>query len=183
MAHPFAVGISVTSALENLVRPDVRPPSLAPNPEMDPLVLEDALVEGQLLDVRFDAMRKTIGALFDFKGGLQLREGNTAVLVAVGVENFEWNSGEPSSVPTVWPVMGSRPHTSGHRWAIDLSLLGNGGLGIVAQRAHFYGVDVPGMDDAQPVLDEADDATVRTGFVSWHSPFTLVNATSFEGTL
>lgn len=137
-------------------------------------------MEGQLVDVRLDVMRKTAGALFDFRGGLQLREANSAVLVAVGVERLDWNSREPVVTPKVWPVMGSQP-SSGGLWSIDLGLLGGGSLRVVADTAHFYGVDVPGMDHAQPILDEADDAAIRAGFASWHSPFTLVNATTFEG--
>jgi hypothetical protein len=41
-------------------------------PEMDPLTEEDALREAQLLDVRFDAVRSTLGLLFELRVALQL---------------------------------------------------------------------------------------------------------------
>jgi hypothetical protein len=62
----------------------------ASQPEMDPLTEDDALQEAQLLDVRFDALRSTVGLLFDLRMALQLREPNTGVLVVSGVRELSW---------------------------------------------------------------------------------------------
>jgi hypothetical protein len=59
--------------VEDLLRPDRRWREYASLPEMDPLTEDDALQEAQLLDVRFDALRSTVGLLFELRTALQLR--------------------------------------------------------------------------------------------------------------
>jgi hypothetical protein len=54
-------------------------------PEMDALVDGDALQEGDLVDVRFDADGSSVAMLLDLRAALQFRVASTAVLVLRGV--------------------------------------------------------------------------------------------------
>jgi hypothetical protein len=61
--------------IEDLFRiPERR--AFAAKPEIDPLTEDIALMESQLLDVRFEAVTSTAGLLFDLRGALQLRLAN-----------------------------------------------------------------------------------------------------------
>lgn len=60
----------------------------AAQPEMDSLTEDDALQDAYLLDVRIDALRCTVGLLFELRAALQLREASTGVLIAHGVRRI-----------------------------------------------------------------------------------------------
>ncbi len=85
----YGGGDSETLIVEELLSdPALR--RFASQPEMDPVTREDALQEAQLLDVRLNALRLTVGLLFELRLALQLRESNTGVLVARGVCMLSW---------------------------------------------------------------------------------------------
>lgn len=109
-------------AIEDLLLPDPQLRRFAAQPEMDPLTEEDALREAQLLDVPFDALRSTVGLLFELRLVLQLRQGNTGVLVAREVRELSWTAGPRSTAKTAWTVGGSVPRNTDRQFALELGM-------------------------------------------------------------
>ncbi len=145
------------------------------HPEMDPLTEADALQEAQLLDLRFDALRSSIGLIFDLRSALQLREANTGILIAHGVHKFDWSTDAGFTNATTWTVIGSTPRCEDRVISLDLAMVPHASLSLIAQAAGFYVVDVPGLDDAPPDYG-ADDSMIRAGLAGWHSTFSPVQS-------
>jgi hypothetical protein len=163
--------------VEELLRPDPALRRYGSQPEMDPLTEDDALQEAQLLDVRFDALRSTVGLLFELRTALQLREANTGVFVARGVRELSWSTGGRSPAARfAWVVAGSAIGTANRLFELRLAGLRPGaGLGLVAESAAFFAGDVPGLDRI-PDYTEDDEATIRAQLAGWHSEFVPVHA-------
>lgn len=139
--------------------------------EADPFAEPDALLEAQLLDVRFEVLTSTLGLLFEFRTAMNFVDGDTALLLARNVEEFKW-SGEPRPTEkTAWNVVGSVPSVVNGRVVLELDFLPVAQARIVAKRAEFYVGDVPGLRDRLPDYLEDDDATVRANLASWSSVF------------
>jgi hypothetical protein len=159
----------------SLLLPDPQLRRFAAKPEMDPLTEDDALQEAQLLDVRFDALRSTVGLLFELRLALQLREGNTGVLVGRGLRELSWTAGSRSTHRTAWTVGGSLPRNESQLFGLQLGLWPNARLVLRAESASFFVGDVPGLDRI-PNYAEDDDATIRAHLASWESEFVPVHA-------
>ena len=129
-------------------------------PEADALTEEDALQEAQLLDVRLDVLRSTVWLLFDCKGAVQIEMGNTAILVAHGVDRYVWSSKRRGRY-TAWSVVGSEPHAQDGFWTLALTFAPSARLEMRATSAEFFVGDVPGCDEPQPDYGTEDDETIR----------------------
>jgi hypothetical protein len=159
-----------------LLRPDPYLRHVAAKPEMDPLTEEDVLQEAQLLDVRFDTLRSTVGLLFELRTALQLREANTGVLIARGVRQLFWTAEPRSTSRTAWAVGGSIPRIEDRLFGLTLGMWPGAQLELRAESAAFFVGDVPGLDEAPPNYGAYDEATVHTQLAGWHSDFTPVHA-------
>lgn len=164
-------------ALEELLRPDPALRRYESQPEMDPLTEDDALQEAQLLDVRFDALRSTVGLLFELRLALQLRLANTGVLVAWGVRELSWSTGGQAPVSRfAWVVAGSTIGTSNRLFELRLAgLRPAAGLGLTAESAAFFAGEVPGLERIPDYVSD-DEPTVRANLANWHSKFEPVHA-------
>lgn len=147
----------------------------AARPEMDPLTEDDALQEAQLLDVRIDASRSTVGLLFELRVALQLREANTGVLVAHGVRNIRWTASPRSTTRTAWNVITSTPRYADRLFELNLGFWPEGRLELSAGQAAFFVGDVGGIGAAPPDYG-GDESTIQAGLAGWHSTFTPVHA-------
>jgi hypothetical protein len=144
---------------------------------MDPLTEDDALQEAQLLDVRFDALRSTVGLLFELRTALQLREANTGVLVARQVRELSWvaerlhyGDEPPPMNRMAWTVGGSIPRNEDRLFGLTLGMWPGAQLELRAESAAFFAGDVPGLDRI-PDYTEDDEATVRAQLAGWGSEF------------
>jgi hypothetical protein len=144
-------------------------------PEMDALTETNALLEAQLQDIRFEVVSSTAWVLLDCRGALQIREGNTAVVVARGIHELVWHA-EPRAPWKAWPVFGSIPRVDGQLWSLEVPAGDGGRLLLVAEAAEFWVGDVPGCDEAPPDFGEDDDATIRAGLAGWESEFEPMSA-------
>src|SRR5205085_416302 len=72
--------------------------SYAASPEMDALTEPGALQEAQLIAARLDAVRSQAWLLIDCRGALQIRMGNTAIIIAKAVRRFAWQA-KPAGAP------------------------------------------------------------------------------------
>lgn len=139
-------------------------------PEMDPLTEEDALMESQVLDVRFDTLRGRVAVLFELRLALQLREGNTGLLIADGVTALEWDAAPRETARTAWNVVGSVPRVARGVLELRLGMLPQAELLVRAGSAAFYSGDVPGLLEI-PDYGEASDAELTAKLAQWDSDF------------
>jgi hypothetical protein len=162
-------------AIEDLLWSDPGLRRFAAQPEMDPLTEEGALQEAQLVDIRFDALRSTVGLLFELRLALQLREANTGVLVARGVRELSWTAGPRSTGRTAWVVGGSIPHNEDRLFGLKLGMWPDAQLALRAESAAFFAGDVPGLDPIPNYVDD-DEATIRAHLAGWRSEFVPIHA-------
>lgn len=139
-------------------------------PEMDPLTEDDALMEAQVLDVRFDALRSRVAVLFELRLALQLREGNTGLLIADGVTAFAWDSAPRKTARTAWNVVGSVGRATGGSFEMRLGMLPQGDLLLRARSAAFYSGDVPGLVEIAD-YGEASEPELYAKLARWESDF------------
>lgn len=147
--------------------------------EMDPLTEEDALLEAQLLDVRFDALRCTLALLFELRLALQLREGNTGVLVAHGVRRCSWVADSRPTALTAWNVAGSTPRVANQLLTLTLAMSPHSELELVAESAAFYVGDVPGLAE-MPDYSSSDEDALNAGLATFSSLFRPIHAVFLE---
>src|ERR1051325_7431139 len=82
--------------VEELLSIDCRPDLTAvAAPEADPFQHPGALNEADLLGVRFDPGAAELGVLFDLGGAMQIRNGDTALLVIRHCRTFAWSVDPP----------------------------------------------------------------------------------------
>src|SRR2546430_982186 len=130
--------------------------SYAASPEMDALTEPGALMEAQFIAGRLDAVRSEAWLLFDCRGALQIRMGNTAIVVAKAVRRFAWQT-KRAGRPTAWTIVGSEPAAVEGVWSLSLTFVPEARLEIEAEAAEFFVGNLPGGDDAPPDFGEADD--------------------------
>jgi len=160
--------------IEDLLVPDGAR-EYAAKPEMDPLTEEDALLEAQLLDLRFDVLRSSLALLFELRLALQLREGNTGVLVAHGVRRCGWSANARMTDKTAWTVVGSVPRAQNQLFNLRLAIHPYAEFDLAATSAAFYTGDVPGLVEI-PDYGQDDEVTIRAGLASWVSQFSPIHA-------
>lgn len=139
--------------------------------EVDALRCPGALEDSALLDVRISGVWPRAWLLFDCKGALDVRQGNTAVLVAHGLRTISWKSdGDPpgrlNRAVGIW-----QPTVGNSEWHLQVSLWRNVTLELTARSAEFYVGNVPGGDDPPPDFGTATDDEIRAGLADWSSEF------------
>ena len=149
-------------------------------PETDLLVRVDSLNEAALLAVHFDAIRSQAWLLFDCMNALQIRSGNTAVLVVTGVREFAWARFGAVRTPdrTAWSLVVWAPTWHAGTWSLDAAFAPDATLNLAGTSAEIHVGNVPGGDDSPPDYGEVDDATLLSGTASWDSEFDVVFSTS-----
>lgn len=148
-------------------------------PEMNPLVENDALQEAQVLDLRFEPLTGTLGVIFELRQALQLREGSTGVLVLRGVQALAWDGHVRDVRFAAWSVGSSVPSVRDDLFGLSLVMWPHPGarLDLASVGAEFYVGSVPGLSEAPP--DYGDPATTRSEIASWDSEYEIVSAALF----
>jgi hypothetical protein len=144
-------------------------------PEMDPLTEEDALIEAQVLHIQLDALHSRAAVLFELRLALQLSEGNTGLLVADGVTEFEWRASTRDTARTAWNVVGSAPSAAGGIIEMRLGMLPQAELLIRARSAAFYSGDVGGLREI-PDYGTASESELASMLAYWDSDFAPLHA-------
>lgn len=161
--------------VQDLLEPDSRWREFASQPEMDPLTEDDALQEAQLLDVRFDALRSTVGLLFELRVALQLREANTGLLVVRGVRALSWTAASRMTPRTSWAVLSSRPEAREGLFTFGLATWPEARLALQGESAAFFAGDVRGLQRIPDYVSD-DEPTIRANLASWDVDFEPVHA-------
>jgi hypothetical protein len=166
--------------LDDLFVGEVLANRLLPEPEMNPFREHDALRDAQILEVRLDAVRARVGILFEFRTALQLRGGNTAVLVADGVRSVAWEVISRDAGPMAWSIIESSATPSDGVLRLVLTVWPSGGLVLTAERAALTIGTIPSLPAAPPNYVTDDAATVRAETAQWTSTFAPVQAVFAE---
>jgi hypothetical protein len=168
--------------IHRLLLPALQQHAYGTPPDMDPLTENGALQETQLLDLRFDALTLTVGLLFELRTALQLRDGNTGVLVAHGVRELSWSGPRRATSLTAWTVGGSMARCDAGLLRLDLGMWPAPGaqLSLLAERAAFFSGDVPGLDTAPPNYSDVERAGIVEKVAGWDSDFHPIHAVSFD---
>lgn len=152
---------------------------VVPSPEWNPLTNDEALIEAELLDIRLDPGRSTVGLMLDINGVLGAHDGNVGVLVARQVHSMSW-----AAAGTDLARLGDRyaRYILGAKWSssardplrLDLFPQIDTELNITARQFDFYGVDIEGLSETPPDYTELDDAEIHRQRPDWNSPFRLL---------
>lgn len=143
-------------------------------PVVNPLSGADLFQEAQLLDVRFDALRMTVGVLLEQRIALQLREANTGVLVGRGVTRLDWSAGPRATPLTAWNVVGSSIVGGDGTVELRLQFFPKAELVVGAERIEFYNCAVGGIGGIPDYTD--DTVPVRASLADWDSQMDVVSA-------
>jgi hypothetical protein len=146
-------------------------------PEVDPVTERGALQEAQLVEARLDVSTGRLGLLFDLRQSLQLRTGNTGLLVFQGVSAFSWVGARRPTPRTAWTVVDSTADRSVAEFRFRLYLVPDGEVQISSARASFFAGDVPGLPEAPPNFLEDSDAAIAAAMPSMQSMFDPKHAT------
>ncbi|THG32927.1 hypothetical protein [Naasia lichenicola] len=149
-------------------------------PDMDPLSEAHALDEASLIDIRFDAIRSTAWCIFDTRGALEITSGNTALIVATGVNYLRWDARTPIGKRTAWTIMEWNATIASNRIKMWGGLEPWCDFEIAADRAEFYVGDVPSADEPAPEMAYANEASIDAGFASFSSQFRPLQASMFN---
>lgn len=144
-------------------------------PEMDPLTESDALLEAQVLDIQVDALRGMVAVLFEMRIALQIREGNTGLLVAHQVTDFSWRAERRSTSRTAWTVTGSEPSISHSEFGLRVDMFPHAELVLRAGSGAFFSGNVPNIPEI-PDYGLADDSRLESMIASWDSEFVPLHA-------
>lgn len=143
-------------------------------------LLNGGMLEGAaLFDLRFNVVECTAWLLFDCKGALQIRGGNTAVVVLRAVRALEWHT--PALGPRMWQrVEGWATNSISASERVLTLALEVGDVRASFSAAEFFIGDVPGGDEAPPDFEEASDEEMTTRLQNWNSEFESVSASFFD---
>lgn len=146
-----------------------------PSAAFDPLVHDGGLEEGELLDVRIDPGRSTVGLIFGLQGCPRLGANtDTGVLVARRIQQMTWSVDETdpgrAGDKCARYVMASRwsPTVDGPDH-LELEMLMGAVLRIVAPRFEFYEVELEDGPYVIPDYTELDDAAIYAQQPGWTS--------------
>jgi hypothetical protein len=172
-----ALGVRQLSIEDLLQSPTRREFGAAP--EANALLDPDALQEAALLDIRLNLVASSAWFLFDCRGALQIRAGNTAVLAVQGVRSLRWQG--QSRGPRTWhAVLGWTPRIVNNGLLLRADMSPGGQLEVLGTTGEFYVGDVAGGDDPPPNFISASDAEVRAGLAQWNSGFEPIHASFFD---
>lgn len=178
--------------IEDLFRIPVRR-AFAAKPEMDPLTEDIALMESELLDVRFEAVTSTVGLLFDLRGALQLRLANTGVLIVHEVARLEWyedlHAIEKETIKEAlsmgpgrhraWIVIASEPRPT-DLFNLKLQFVPGAELNVSGESAEFLMGDVPGIGEVAATYTDDPLDVIEASLPHWDSSIDVRYATFLE---
>jgi hypothetical protein len=140
-----------------------------PNPFIEP----DALNETQLLEVRYDGVRSTLGILLELR--VSFHSVSTGLIVASGVTDLAWKQVDRRGMRTAWTVVGSTPARGPAGMSMALAFLFPADLRFTADSATFHLLRIPHLEGiAPPDYGEPDFAEVRRGLATWQTDCELV---------
>ncbi len=146
-------------------------------PEVNPLVERDALLEAQVLDLRFDLARGVLGVLFELRVAMHLHESNTAVLVAKGVETLRWRADQRTTDLTAWNILSSDAEKGSADLHFGVVCYPDASLRVRAAHFTYLNCQVNDIGDAPPDYASATKL-IWASTAHWQSEVHVVSASS-----
>jgi hypothetical protein len=142
--------------------------------EFGPLFEDDALVESELIAVRFDVTRATLGFIFDLRMALVPDGGNVGVMICQEVRSFAWKGDPIAGGRTCWTVLDSETesHPDGYSFRCDTTP-GSEAF-VTAGKIVFYVGTVEGFD-RMPRYTSDSDSMMDSYRPNWQSIFKTVS--------
>lgn len=149
-------------------------------PAVDPFSDEDALLEAQIIEIRYDAIRSALGVILEMRLAERIGEASTALLTASGLTDFSWKQVDREDGNTAWTIIGSVPKNVGPILSLELIASPSASLSFTAQRAAFYSVRIGELENAAPpdYVDQ-DMAEIRNGVARWSSEAEVIQSIHF----
>lgn len=143
----------------------------------DPFSEEDALLEAQILEVRYDGIRSVLGVVLEMRLAERITETSTALLVAHNVIHYSWNQTDRRGGRTAWTVISSTPQRTESQFTLELKTSPSGSLSITTTSASLYSVRINGLEGtAPPDYGIPNYAEIRRGIANWTSHVEVVGA-------
>ena len=151
-----------------------RAADLPESPE-NPLGEPSFLQESQLIDVRFDALRSTVGLLLELRTAMHLSIGVAAAIVARNVYEVSWRA-DRATERVAWAVIGAECSSKDGIVEMAVFFSPSASLLIRAEFVEFYNLDVVGLSEEIPDYVEDDEVVIRANTASWESVITPLAA-------
>ncbi|WP_157894408.1 hypothetical protein [Mycolicibacterium wolinskyi] len=142
---------------------------------VNPFTEEDSLLEAQILEVRYDGIRSTLGIIFEMRLAEIIGVTSTALLVASNVSQYSWRQVERHGGSTAWTVIGAIPKNTESGLSLELTASPSASLSFTARRAVFYILRIAHLEGSPPP-DYVDDdiRAIRAGVACWNSEAEVV---------
>lgn len=152
-------------------------------PHEDPLRVADALREAQVLDIRCECVRMTVGLLLEMRTAIDLVGYDAALVVARGVRLCSWDLGDRENIScpvevihgAAWWINGSQLESISGDGLLDLTVACSTStwLRIRAERFDYFLAKVP---DLSPIPDygAGPDELVRASLPDWKKPCRII---------
>lgn len=138
-----------------------------------PIDLE-RFTEFQLLDFRMNCRRQIAGILFEGRMALDLDEGDTGVLVAREVVEFQWESEVRVSSSTAWNSITAEISDSGDLLALEMEFMPVAKLRILARALGFFEVKADRLSGIGIPDYAASENEIKSALVDWETPVAVV---------
>jgi hypothetical protein len=155
---------------------------LANQASVNPFLEPDALGDSQILDIRYDGVRSSLGIILELRVSELAHEGNTGLIVASNVIDFSWKQADRCNKRTAWIVDSSMPLRTDSGFKLELTAILNARLRMTAERASFYILRIPHLENtAPPDYGEPDFSLIRNSIATWDSEAEVVAAVHTSG--
>lgn len=143
----------------------------------DPFSEQDALLEAQILEVRYDGIRSVLGVVLEMRLAERITETSTALLVARDVIHYSWNQTDRRGGRTAWTIISSTALRKESEFSLELKTSPSGSLSITANSASLYSVRINGLEEtAPPDYGNPNYADIRRGIAHWTLDVEVVGA-------
>lgn len=153
--------------------------ALAPGaaPPVNPFADDDALLEAQIIEVRYDGIRSVLGIILEMRLAERISESSTALIVASEVTHYSWKQVDRKGGRTAWTIIGSVPEPNDPGVKLHLTLSPSAALSFTSNRASFYSVRINELENAAPPdYVEESLSEIRNGIARWNSEVDVVHS-------
>ncbi len=143
-----------------------------------PFSEDDALLEAQILEIRYDGIRSVLGVALEMRLAERITGASTALLVARNVIRYSWNQTDRGGARTAWTIISSTPQRAESGLVLELMTSPSGCLSITADSASLYSIRISGLEvTAPPDYGDPSYAAIRRGIANWTSDVEVVGVT------
>lgn len=134
----------------------------------NPFADDDILSGAQILEVRHDALRKSLFIILELRVSEYDWQACAGLIAAYEVTEYIWHQDLRDIGLTAWTILGSTVGRSQGTLALELSGTPTFSLTLTAGRAAFYSAKIEGMEGSPPPdYTEADWIRVENDIPNW----------------